>query len=315
MDIFDQITRIKLPFLRDRELYRSLYKILGFYPRSIKPYKVAMLHRSAAIREEGKRIDNERLEFLGDAILDAVVGHIVYRRFPKKSEGFLTNVRSNIVKRQSLGQLAKETGLDKLIVSNYKRQGHNNYTGGNAFEALVGAIYLDRGYGHCVRFVRDRIMKQLIDIEKAANEVNYKSKLIEWGQRHHIAIDFQSEESKENQATPVFLCHVLIAGNDCGTGKGYSKKESQQNASRQALERIHKDREFVIGLTAPKELQMERYDDIAPVSTEEKLEMKQKEAPAPAGKEELDIDFSDVTMKEKTREEIIAEAEAQAFAE
>ncbi len=302
MDFKDFLTRIKLPFLKDRELYRSFYHILGFYPSDIHPYKVALLHRSAMAKEEGKRISNERMEFLGDAILGAVVGHIVYRHFPKKPEGFLTTTRSNIVKRQSLNQLAKETGLDKLIISNFKPNAHNSYINGNAFEALVGAIYLDRGYGHCVRFVKKKIMDQLIDIENAANEVNYKSKLLEWCQKHRIEISFDVTESKEGKATPLFTSRVKVGGIECGKGRGYSKKESQQNAAKEALTKLQNDRELVIGLTAPKELQMPRYDDIKPVTNEEKKAMS-----------EIDIDFSDVSMKEKTREEIIAEAEAQAF--
>lgn len=317
----DLITRIKFPFLRDRELYRAFYEILGFYPKDIRPYKVAILHRSASQKmktgadkqsvsgwEEGKRINNERLEFLGDAILGAVVGHLVYKHFPKKPEGFLTNTRSNIVKRQSLNKLAQEIGFDKLIVSNFKSKTHNSYVNGNAFEALVGAIYLDRGYGHCVRFVKKKIMDQLVNIEKASKEVNYKSKLIEWGQKHKIEINFNTQEGKENEATPTFLCHVLVAGIDCGTGKGYSKKESQQNAAQVALKKIRNDRNFVIGITAPEELQMERYEEIKPLTTEEK-----QQASATVG--DVDIDFSDVSMKEKSREDIIAQAEAQAFAE
>lgn len=308
MDFFDLITRIKLPFLKDRELYRSFHCILGFYPRDIRPYKVAILHRSAAAREEGKRINNERLEFLGDAILGAVVGHIVFNHFSRKPEGFLTNTRSNIVRRQSLNQLAKETGLEKLIVSNFKSKTHNSYVSGNAFEALVGAIYLDRGYGHCVRFVKKKIMDQLINIEKVANEVNYKSKLIEWGQKHRISIDFTFEQGKENAATAVFLSRVLIGGTVCGTGRGYSKKESQQKAAQEALEKLRSDRDFKLSLIAPEEQQMEKYDPIEPLSTEEKQSAKTME-------EEVDIDFSEITMKAKTREEIIAEAEKQAFAE
>ena len=263
-----------------------------------------MLHRSAAAREEGQRINNERLEFLGDAILSAVVAHIVYRQFPKKHEGFLTNTRSNIVRRQSLNKLAKETGFDKLIVSNFKQKTHNNYVCGNAFEALVGAIYLDRGYGYCVRFIRKIIMDQLVNIEKAANEVNYKSKLIEWGQRHHIEINFPTEQGKENDATPIFFSRAIVAETECGTGRGYSKKESQQYAAKQALEKIHTDRNFVIGITAPKEQQMERYEPIKPVTTEEKENLTS-----------VDIDYSDVSLKKKSREDIIAEAEKQAFAE
>ncbi|MBQ7571389.1 MAG: ribonuclease III [Bacteroidaceae bacterium] len=307
----DLITQIRLPFLRDRGLYRSLQHILGFYPRDIRPYKVALLHRSASkkVQIEGKRLNNERLEFLGDAILGAVVGHIVYRHFPKKPEGFLTNTRSNIVKRQSLNKLAKDMGLDRLIVSDLKSQAHNSYVNGNAFEALVGAIYLDRGYGHCVTFVKKKIMDQLVNIEKAASEVNYKSKLIEWGQRNRIEIDFQSEEGKEDNASPVFNTRIMIGGTLCGTGRGYSKKESQQAAAKQALGRLNSDREFKLALTAPKELQMERYDEIAPVSVVE------KQAATENTEENVDIDFSDISMRAKTREEIIAEAERQAYTE
>ncbi|MBQ9558531.1 MAG: ribonuclease III [Bacteroidaceae bacterium] len=313
MDFRDLITQIKLPFLKDRELYRSLYNILGFYPCDIRPYKVAMRHRSASrqnLSEDGKRINNERLEFLGDAILGAVVGHIVFKQFPRKPEGFLTNTRSNIVRRQSLNRLAKETGFDKLIIANYKPTTHNDYVKGNAFEALVGAIYLDRGYGHCVRFVKKKIMDQLVNIENVSKEVNYKSKLIEWGQKHKINIDFLGEEGKEDGgASPIFWSSIIIAGAECGRGKGYSKKESQQNAAREALERIHKDRNFVLSITAPKELQMERYDDIPSVTAEE------KQAAQHMDDDSVDIDFSDITMKAKSREDIIAKAEAQAFAE
>lgn len=306
-NLIDLWIRIKLPFLKDRELYHSLKKILGFYPHDIRPYNIAMRHRSVAIREEGKRVDNERLEFLGDAILGAVVGHIVFRHFPKKPEGFLTNARSNIVKRQSLNKLAKDTGFDQLIITNFKQNTHNNYVTGNAFEALIGAIYLDRGYGHCVRFVRDKIMTELVNIDKAANEINYKSKLLEWGQRHHVSVSFQFEESKENNATPVFHSRVIMAGIECGTGKGYSKKESQQKAACQALNRLHQDRDFAFSITAPQEQQMQRYEDIAPVSAEEKQNANSDDT--------VDIDFSDVIMRTKSREEIISEAEEKAFSE
>ncbi len=331
MDIPDLITRIKLPFLRDRELYRSFRQVLGFYPRDIRPYKVAILHRSASQRmvpggssqrsggmaEEGRRINNERLEFLGDAILGAVVGHIVYRHFPRKPEGFLTNTRSNIVRRQSLNKLAQEIGFDKLIVSNFKPKTHNSYVNGNAFEALVGAIYLDRGYAHCVRFVRDRIMSQLVNIEKVASEVNYKSKLIEWGQKNRINVDFNVRQTTDHEASPVFVCSVVIADTVCGNGSGYSKKESQQRAAREALEHLHRDREFTLALLAPKEQQMERYDDIVPVSAEEKQEIQSSVATHEDSKpdESIDIDFSEITMRAKTREEIIAEAERKAFEE
>jgi len=303
----DIITYIKLPFLKDRELYRSLHHILGFYPRNIHHYKMAILHKSVVVKEEGKRIHNERLEFLGDAILDAVVGHIVFRHFPQKPEGFLTTARSNIVRRQSLNKLAQDIGLDKLIISNFKQQTHNNNVNGNAFEALVGAIYLDYGYGHCVRFVREKIMNQLVNIDKAAIEVNHKSKLIEWGQKHHVEIKFNVKEQISGNSSPSFVAQAFVANNLCGQGKGYSKKESQQNAAQVALQKIQKDREFAIGILAPKELQKETVAPPKPLSKEERqFAITQKD---------IDIDFSQISIKEKSREEIIADAERQAFGE
>lgn len=145
------IDRIKLPFRKEKELFSSLREILGFYPRRIELYKLALMHKSIARRNaKGKPVNNERLEFLGDAVLDAVVGDIVYRHFEGKREGFLTNTRSKLVQRDTLNKLAQEMGINQLILSSGHSNSHNNYMGGNAFEALVGAIYLDRGYDMCM---------------------------------------------------------------------------------------------------------------------------------------------------------------------
>lgn len=149
------IDRIKLQFRKEKELYFSLYKIIGFYPHDISLYKLALMHKSMFKRnEKGKPINNERLEFLGDAILDATVGDIVYRHFPGKREGFLTNTRSKLVQREMLNKLAQEMGINLLIRYSSHGSSHNSYMGGNAFEALVGAIYLDRGYDACMRFMK-----------------------------------------------------------------------------------------------------------------------------------------------------------------
>ena len=135
------IDRIKLPFRKEKELFSSLREILGFYPRRIELYKLALMHKSIARRNaKGKPVNNERLEFLGDAVLDAVVGDIVYRHFEGKREGFLTNTRSKLVQRDTLNKLAQEMGINRLILSAGHSNSHNNYMGGNAFEALVGAI-------------------------------------------------------------------------------------------------------------------------------------------------------------------------------
>lgn len=241
------LNKIKLPFRKDKELYRRLYAILGFYPNNIALYKQALLHKSSSVKgENGHLQNNERLEFLGDAILDAIVGDIVYRHFEGKREGFLTNTRSKIVQRESLGKLAVEMGLDKLITSSGQRNSHNSYMAGNAFEALVGAIYLDYGYQQCMRFMEKRILAKIINIDKVAyQEVNFKSKLLEWSQKNRIHLEYKDKEQRnEKNGQSMFFTQVVIEGLDCGQGKGYSKKESQQNASKETLLMLKKQKGF-----------------------------------------------------------------------
>ena len=242
------IDRIKLPFRKDKELYLCLYKIIGFYPRKIDYYKTALLHKSIARRnEKGKPVNNERLEFLGNAILDAVVGDIVFEHFPGKREGFLTNTRSKLVQRETLGRLAQEMGINELILSNGRGTSHNSYMGGNAFEALVGAIYLDRGYDACMKFMKKRILAQMINIDKVAyKEVNFKSKMLEWSQKNRVQMEFRLiSQQKDDQGNQVFNYQIFIEGIEGCSGKGYSKKESQQMASKLTLDLLRKKPQFV----------------------------------------------------------------------
>lgn len=241
------IDRIKLPFRKDRELYAAFYDILGFYPRHIKYYKQALAHRSTAVRNrKGEPQHNERLEFLGDAILEGIVSDIIYHRFKGQREGFLTNTRSKIVQRDTLNKLARETGLERLVHTNYQNSTHNSYTGGNAFEALIGAIYLDRGFDACMFFMRNRILGHLLNVDTVATkEVNFKSKLIEWAQKNNFQLEFKLvEERKENQSTPIFITRAVLEGLDGETGKGYSKKESHQEAAKATLRLLRADRQF-----------------------------------------------------------------------
>ncbi len=249
------IDRIKLPFRKDKELYSSLRQVIGFYPHDISYYKLALMHKSMYKRNaKGKPVNNERLEFLGDAILDATVGDIVYRHFPGKREGFLTNTRSKLVQRETLNRLAQELGINQLILSSGRSQSHNSYMGGNAFEALVGAIYLDRGYDACMKFMRNRILAQMINIDKVAyKEVNFKSKLIEWSQKNRVRIDFiVVSQEKDKTGSPVFCYKVVIEGIDGCQGTGYSKKESQQMAAKLTLERLRKEPQFIDAVFAAK---------------------------------------------------------------
>ncbi len=249
------INKIRLFFRKDRESYFRLYKILGFYPRQLRYYQEALLHKSSSVRsEKGRPLNNERLEFLGDAILDAIVADIVYKHFDGKREGFLTNTRSKIVQRETLNKVAVDIGLDKLIKYSSRINSHNSYMCGNAFEALIGAIYLDLGYGYCMRFMEERILRQYINLDKMAyKEVNFKSKLIEWGQKNRIMLEFRLVEQSKEVSSPVFQTEVLLEGISAGQGTGYSKKESQQIAAKQALNSLKKDTFFLDSIFAAKQ--------------------------------------------------------------
>lgn len=242
------IDRVRLLFRKDKELYASLYSIIGFYPHNITYYKTALLHKSIRHRNnKGKPINNERLEFLGDAVLDCAVGDIVYRHFPGKREGFLTNTRSKLVQRETLNKLAKEMGICDLILSSGRSNTHNSYLGGNAFEALVGALYLDRGYNACMTFIQKRILAQMINIDKVAyREVNFKSKLIEWTQKNKVKLEFRLiKGGKDKDGNPVFSYQVLLES-VCGcSGDGFSKKESQQKAAKDTLDKLKREPQFI----------------------------------------------------------------------
>ncbi len=202
----------------------SFYKILGFYPDNIELYEQAIHHRSSSVEttEGGPRKNNERLEFLGDAILGAIVADIVYRRFPYKKEGFLTNTRPKIVQRESLNRMAIKIGLDKLIVYATRTSAHNNYMFGNALEAVIGAVYLDQGYSVCYRFVKEKLLDQFVNLEATARrEVNFKSNLIEWSQKNKLQITFDLIEAyADAEGNPVFQTRVSLEGVQLGVGVG-----------------------------------------------------------------------------------------------
>ena len=344
------IDRIKLPFRKEKELYSSLFDIIGFYPHDISFYKLALMHKSVMRRNaKGKPVNNERLEFLGDAILDAIVGDIVYQHFPGKREGFLTNTRSKLVQRDTLNKLAQEMGINQLILSSGHSYSHNSYLGGNAFEALVGALYLDRGYNACMKFMEQRILSQLINIDKVAyKEMNFKSKLIEWSQKNRVKLEYKLlEQKKDEHGSPVFRFQVLIEGLEGGIGSGFSKKESQQLASKLTLQRLRREPQFIDEVFAAKgnRTKMEEEPVLDVPSTEQKddflitestveeqkhvtvfkervfsqdgndEEEKDNNEKKSTGNDEFDLSDITATPKEKSREDIIAEAEAAAFSE
>lgn len=351
MRLSDIIDRIRLPFRQEKELFSSLYEVMGFYPHDISYYKQALMHKSIGRRnDKGKPLNNERLEFLGDALLDAVVGHIVYDHFPGKREGFLTNTRSKLVSRDTLGKLAEEMGLKRLIVSSGQNNSHNSYMAGNAFEALVGAIYLDQGYDAVMRFMEKRILAKLINIDKVAyKEVNFKSKLLEWSQKNRVRLEYQmrKQETDKESGSPVFKFQVLLEGVPGESGKGFSKKEAQQLASEATLKRLKREPQFIDAIfTAKSErTKMEEMPTMAVPSTETDQEfvIHQESSEQPAGRaaaeslsaaaeplnaapevanaapeetpDEFDLSDISATPQEQSREDIIAAAEAAAFDE
>ncbi|MGN0058700.1 MAG: ribonuclease III [Phocaeicola plebeius] len=315
--------RIRLLFRKDKEPYLCFYKMLGFYPRNIEVYQQALLHKSSSVKsDKGRLINNERLEFLGDAILDAVVADIVYKRFEGKREGFLTNTRSKIVQRDTLNRVAVQIGLDKLIKSATRQSSHNSYLCGNAFEALVGAIYLDRGYEACMKFMEERIIAPYLNLEKVSRkEVNFKSKLIEWSQKNKFQITFElAGQSVDEEQNLVFTTQVMVESLKAGSGKGYSKKESQQEAARETLQLIKNDPKFIDAIFAVKaereqlaEPVQEAQPAVAAVPTATLQEVKQQEL-KPDADETHEADPDDEPMQRYgDMERIIAEAEEAAF--
>ncbi len=342
--------KIRLPFRKEKELYSSLYHVIGLYPHNISYYKLALMHKSVARRNaKGRPVNNERLEFLGDAILDAIVGDIVYEHFPGKREGFLTNTRSKLVQRETLNRLADEMGITNLVLSSGHSSSHNSYMGGNAFEALVGALYLDRGYDACMFFMKQRILGELINIDKVAyKEVNFKSKLLEWSQKNRVNVSFEMLDQKQDESgSPLFHYQVIIEDLKGGQGKGYSKKESQQQAAKLTLQKLRREPQFIDQVFAAKgnRTKMEEEPvDLVPTMEpqndfivgskpqEEKHEtafktevfsdtpepLHTKTTPVGGGKKHDadEFDLSDISAKEPpSREEIIAAAEEAAFNE
>lgn len=260
---------------RKKEPYVSFYKLLNFYPANITLYEQALLHKSSSIRmKDGRWINNERLEFLGDAILDAIVADIVFKRFEYKKEGFLTNIRAKIVQRDSLNRLALDLGLDKLIKTSTRSTTQKTYMYGNALEALIGAIYLDQGYRAAKRFVYEKLIEEHINIKSVAHkEVNFKSRLIEWGQKNRVSICFDLLEAvtdKENNR--IFQTAVVIFGETFSTGTGFSKKESQQNAAQKVYKRLKKDRKYKDRIYQLRDAQQQPPPDYLELPEEEQVE-------------------------------------------
>lgn len=208
--------------------------IFGINAYNIELYKLALIHSSASLHlNDGRLINNERLEYLGDAILESIVSDYLFIEFPDQNEGFLTQMRSKIVSRTSLNEISKQIGLDRFLVANRSGNFIQKNLYGNAFEAMIGAMYLDRGYDTTNRVVINGILKGTLDIGYISNhETDFKSRLIEWCQKSRRTIVFQSVDSADStQQRPKFDTTIFIDSIELGHGSGSSKKEAEQQAS------------------------------------------------------------------------------------
>lgn len=235
------VQRVKLFSSNRKEFYLFLKNLLGFYPQNLKLYDVAFIHKSAStVDSQGNFVNNERLEFLGDAVLGSIIADFLYNRFPQEDEGFLTKTRSKLVNRSFLTNLTFEMGLHVFIDSNTTKTVDKSHIYGDALEALIGAIYLDKDYQAAKFFVTKKILSQFVDLnEIEQSDSNYKSQLIEWSQKNKKEINFETaEESNPNSKQPKFKAIVKIDDKKIGSGTGTSKKEAHQKAAKEALQKL-----------------------------------------------------------------------------
>ncbi len=221
--------------------YTMVDDMWGFVPHNIDLYKLALIHKSASlVLDDGTHINNERLEYLGDAIIEAVTSDYLYIELPTHNEGSLTQLRSKIVSRQSLNRIAKSMGLDRFIISNGNSNASQKHLLGDAFEATMGAIYLDMGYDFVNRLLINKIYAEHIVMEDLMrSETDFKSRLIEWAQKEHHTIEFVTSFDKDSTSVrPLFYSKVLIGGVEVGHGTGESKKEAEQRAAHSVSEGV-----------------------------------------------------------------------------
>lgn len=216
----------------NQQLIVAIRTIAGFTPSNIELYRLATLHSSKAKEIDGFRESNERLEYLGDAILGAAVADYLFKKYPFKDEGFLTEIRSRIVNRETLNQLARKVGIHAIVQSDNKNSQLQHVILGNTLEAIVGAVYLDKGYLRCKKFVIDKLIQPYFDLNEIVNSnFNYKSKIIEWCQRNNKSIRFEVTSTKKGKIGKEFNAQIFLDDQPYGQGFGYTKKKAEQDAA------------------------------------------------------------------------------------
>ena len=225
----------------NRNYVRKLKNLLGFVPGNIRLYQMAFRHKSVAVLiKDGVKNSNERLEFLGDAVLGSVIAELLFKLYPYKDEGFLTEMRSKIVSRANLNQLSRKLGFNEMIEFDARMISYPNKQGsllGDAFEALIGAVYLDKGYTFTREFLLSRIIKPHVDIQTLEiTETNFKSRLIEWCQHNNKEISFVQVDNPEGESNKMFSVIAVVDGEECGLGRDFNKKSAEKIAAERACE-------------------------------------------------------------------------------
>lgn len=236
------LRRINGTYILDKHEFSSrLKKIFGFRPGNLKLYEIAFIHRSATFTlPDGKKVNNERLEFLGDAVISTILSDYLFEKFPDANEGFMTKIRSRIVNRDVLNQLAVSMGINKILISNINSQHPTRNLYGDALEALIGSVFLDKGYKKTKKIFIKRILDKHINLESIiSTDTDYKSLVFEWVQKNKSNLIFTyNEEYDFNMKKSVFSTTLIIDGTGMGTGQGSSKKEAEQEAACQAWKRL-----------------------------------------------------------------------------
>jgi ribonuclease-3 len=234
--------KLRMPILNshskeDRDFFMGIRQIIGFRPKDLSIYKKAFIHRSLHLKDPfGNPLNYERLEFLGDAMLGAIISKYIFNEVPTADEGYLTKMRSKIVSREHLNELGKELQLLSFVDSKVHKDHFGENIHGNVFEALVGAIYLDKGYKYCERFIHLKIIEPHVDIAKLEGKViSYKSLLIEWCQKEKKAFNFQVYEDSGNDPIKHFSVKLFIDKQVVAKGRATSKKKAEENASKRAF--------------------------------------------------------------------------------
>lgn len=225
---------IKKRYGKNKHYYKIADELFGICPNNIELYKLALIHRSASVfLPDGTPVNNERLEFLGDAVLESVISEYLFIEFPDQSEGFLTQMRAKIVSRQTLNSLCVNMGLSEHIVSNATGSMVQKHLNGDALEAMIGAIYLDQGYDKANRIIIEKILHRYLNLEEITEtEIDFKSRLIEWCQKSKHKIYFETSYTEDSTAqSPAFKSVAVIDDMEVGYGLGTSKKEAEQRAS------------------------------------------------------------------------------------